>query len=494
MSVRLSTGPAVGGALAIALIAGGAGYGLAHLQQPNMPSAAPTTPLAGKKPLYWYDPMVPAQHFDKPGKSPFMDMQLVPRYADEGPAASAGVRIDPASVQSLGVRLASVERGTFATSLDATGVLDFNQRDLAIVQARAAGFVQRVYARAPGDVVGAGAPIADLLVPTWGGSQAEYLAVRASGDATLEAAARQRLRLLGMPEGLIDQVAKTGRTQTVIAITTPVGGAIQTLDVRQGMTVAMGQTLAQVNGLGAVWLNAAVPEAQAGQVKIGQAARAELAAFPGETFTGKVTAILPTAQADSRTLTVRVELANRGGRLKPGMFATVHLGGAAQPALFIPSEAVIRTGKRSLVMVAGDGGRFQPVEVQLGREDSGRTEILAGLTEGQKVVASGQFLIDSEASLNGLQARPVGAASAAPAATTPALYETRGRIEALTGDTITFSHEPVPAIGWPAMTMTFKLEPPALAKGLKVGDRAAFGFEQRPDGPVVRKLSPMGAQ
>ncbi len=156
--------------------------------------------------------MVPAQHFDKPGKSPFMDMQLTPRYADEGPAASTGVRIDPAAVQSLGVRLASVERGGFAQNVDAAGTLDFNQRDVAIVQARAAGFVQRVYGRAPGDVVRAGAPIADLLVPTWGGAQAEYLAVRAAGAPTLEAAARQRLRLLGMPDGLIEQVARSGRS------------------------------------------------------------------------------------------------------------------------------------------------------------------------------------------------------------------------------------------------------------------------------------------
>ncbi len=490
MSTSFRAKLAAGGA-AIALVAGAAGFGLAHLQKPAMPPAAPA---AGRKPLYWYDPMVPAQHFEKPGKSPFMDMQLVPRYADESQAGAAGVRIDPAAIQSLGVRLASVQRSDFATSLDTTGVLDFNQRDVAIVQARAAGFVQRVYARAPGDVVVAGAPIADLLIPTWGGAQAEYLAVRQSGGPDLEAAARQRLRLLGMPDSLIAAVAKDGRPRTVVTVSTPVGGAIQTLDVRQGMTVAMGQTLAQVSGLSSVWLNAAVPEAQAGQVKIGQPARADLAAFPGETFSGKVTAILPTAQADSRTLTVRVELANRGGQLKPGMFATVHLGGEARPALFIPSEAVIRTGKRSLVMLAGDGGRFQPVEVQLGREDGDRTEILGGLTEGQKVVASGQFLIDSEASLAGIQARPVAAGATAPATAQPALYETRGRVEALKGDQITFSHEAVPQIGWPAMTMTFKLDPPTLAKGVKVGDRVAFGFEQKTDGPVVRRLSPMGAQ
>jgi len=475
-------------AAAIALIAGAAGYGLAHLQSPSRSPAIPAA--AGRKALYWYDPMVPAQHFDKPGKSPFMDMQLMPRYADQGPAAAAGVTIDPAAIQSLGVRLASVERGDFSQSLDATGVVDFNQRDVAIIQARAAGFVERVYARAPGDVVGAGTPIADLLAPTWGGAQQEYLAVRSTGDRALEAAARQRLRLLGMPDGLIDQVARTGRTHGVITIITPVGGVIQTLDVRQGMTVNMGQSLAQVIGLSTVWLNAAVPEAQAGQVRVGESARADLAAFPGETFTGRVTAVLPTTDLNSRTLTVRIELPNRDGRLKPGMFATVHLAGATQPALFIPSEAVIRTGTRALVMLAGDGGRFQPVEVQLGREDGDRTDILAGLSEGQKVVASGQFLIDSEASLAGLQVRPLsGASAAAPAAAIPALNQTRGVIEALSGDQITISHEPVPAIGWPAMTMTFKLDPPTLAKGMKVGDRIAFGFEQTPNGSVVRRLT-----
>jgi Cu(I)/Ag(I) efflux system membrane fusion protein len=493
MTLSLSPARLAFAGVAIALLAGAGGYGLAHIQKALADRAAAAgTP--GRPVLYWYDPMVPAQHFDKPGKSPFMDMQLVPRYADEGSAAASGVQIDPAAVQSLGVRLASVERGSFAQTVDAAGVLDFNQRDVAIVQARAAGFVQRVYGRAPGDVVAAGAPIADLLVPTWGGAQAEYLAVRNSGDPDLEAAARQRLRLLGMPDALIAAVAQSGKPRTVVTITTPVGGAIQTLDVRQGMTVGMGQTLARVSGLGTVWLNAAVPEAQGGEVRLGEPVRTELAAFPGETFTGRVTAILPTAQAESRTLQVRIELPNRGGRLRPGMFATAHLGGEARPALFVPSEAVIRTGTRNIVMLAGDGGRFQPVEVQLGREDGDRTEILAGLDEGQKIVASGQFLIDSEASLAGVQARPI--APNAPAATAqpqPALYTTRGRIGALAGDQITFSHEPVPALGWPAMTMQFKLDPPNLAAGLKVGDRVAFGFEQLPDGPVVRKITPIGA-
>jgi Cu(I)/Ag(I) efflux system membrane fusion protein len=179
------------------------------------------------------------------------------------------------------------------------------------------------------------------------------------------------------------------------------------LDVRQGMTVSMGQTLAQVSGLATVWLTAAVPEAQAGHIKVGQSVTADLTAFPGETFTGRVSAILPTAQAESRTLSVRVDLPNSGGRLRPGMFASVHLNGASTSALFVPSEALIRTGKRTIVMVAAGNGRFMPAEVQVGRENGDLTEILAGLNEGDKVVASGQFLIDSEAILAGINARPL---------------------------------------------------------------------------------------
>lgn len=150
-----------------------------------------------------------------------------------------------------------------------------------------------------------------------------------------------------------------------------------------------------------------MPEVRAADVRVGQAATAELSGFPGERFTGRVIAVLPTAQADSRTLTVRIELANRDGRLRPGMFATVHLGDTSRLALLVPSEAVIRTGKRTLVMLADGKGRFRPAEVRIGRDAGGQTEILAGLAAGEKVVASGQFLLDSEASLTGIAARPI---------------------------------------------------------------------------------------
>ncbi len=390
---------------AVALAAGGAGYWVGQRGAAPQPQAA--TSAGPGKVLYYYDPMFPNQKFDKPGKSPFMDMQLVPKYADGGGGA-ADVMVDPAARQSLGIRSVEAKMGSLATTLNVTGTVDFNQRDVAIIQARSGGFVQRVYARAPGDVVRAGAPIADLLLPDWGGAQTEFLSVKRLGKPDLTAAARQRLRLLGMSDGLIASVERRGRPNGVVTITTSIAGVVQTLDARVGVTLAMGQTLAQVNGLGTVWLNAAVPEARAGDVRIGQNATATLTSFPGETFNGRVIAILPTAQADSRTLTVRIELANRQGRLRPGMFASVALGGDTRPALLVPSEAVIRTGTRTLVMLATSDGRYHPAKVRVGRDADGQTEILAGLSPGEKVVASGQFLLDSEASLTGIAVRPIG--------------------------------------------------------------------------------------
>jgi len=482
--VRIAAGA---GAVALALVAA---FVLGRTTA--APSAPVTTAAQGqKKVLYWYDPMVPAQHFDKPGKSPFMDMQLVPKYADQA-EAGGGVRIDPARVQNLGVRLATVQRGELPSGISATGVIDFNERDVAVVQARSAGFVQRVHGRAPGDIIGAGAPLADLLVPEWGGAQAEFLAIRRTGDAALIRAGRQRLALLGMSPGLIASVERTGRAQNVVTVSAPTGGVIKMLGVRSGMAVSAGQTLAEINGLSTVWLNAAVPEALAAQVRPGEAVAATFAAYPGETFTGRVSALLPQTDTASRTLSVRVELANRGGRLRPGMFASVRFGGQARSALLVPSEAVIRTGKRSIVMVAQAGGRYQPAEVRIGREADGRTEVLAGLAGGEKVVASGQFLFDSEASLSGVQARPIEAAK--PAAAAPALYESTGRVEELTTATVTLSHPPIPALQWPVMTMRFNLADPALARGLEKGQQVRFAFEQAKTGPVIRRISPEAAR
>ncbi|WP_225776331.1 efflux RND transporter periplasmic adaptor subunit [Pseudomonas sp. Marseille-Q5115] len=444
-----------------------------------------------RKALYWYDPMYPQQKFDKPGKSPFMDMQLVPQYAS-GAEDAAALSIDPGVTQNLGLRLGVVTRGVLDSTLDVTGVVTFNERDVAVVQARANGFVERVYARAPGDVLPVNAPLADMLVPDWAAAQTEFLALKAQGDADLLAAARQRLRLTGMPATLIAQVERSGQVQPYQTLTSPIGGVLQELNLRAGMTLATGQTLARINGLSRVWLVVAVPESEAGSIMPGQTVEARLPAFPGKTLTGKVSTILPETNPDSRTLRVRVELPNPDGQLRPGLTAQVRLHHPGEPSvLWVPSEAVIRTGRRALVMLAQGSGKYRPVEVQLGQESDGKTAIVQGLEEGQKVVASGQFLLDSEASLKGIVAP---AQDAPPLGTSKPLHEADGQIVDISDNAVTLAHGPFNTLGMPGMTMTFPIANPGVVNNLKAGDQVRIAVSQTDDGLVVERLEKRGNQ
>ncbi|KFX69786.1 RND transporter [Pseudomonas taeanensis MS-3] len=442
--------------------------------------------------LYWYDPMYPQQKFDQPGKSPFMDMQLVPRYADEG-GDSAAVNIDSSITQNLGMRLAPVTRGTLANSLEVVGNLTFNTRDIAVVQARSGGFVERVYARAPEDLLDVGAPLADLLVPEWVSVQEDYLALRGAGAPELLAAARQRLRLAGMPAQLIARLERSGKVQTLWTVTSPIAGVLQELDVREGMTLSAGQTLATINGLRSVWLDVAVPEAEAMGLHSGQVVEARLPAFPGEVLDGTISAILPEANLDSRTLRVRVELANPEGRLRPGLTAQVRLTRAAeQNALFVPTEAVIRTGRRALVMLAEGDGRYRPLEVRLGREAEGKIQVVQGLEEGQQVVASGQFLLDSEASLRGILAQGVETTSAP--AVQSALHEAEGKVIEIDNASVTLAHGPFKTLGMPGMTMRFPLAAPALGQGIQAGEQIRIGVRETDSGLLVERLDKLEVQ
>lgn len=440
--------------------------------------------------LYWYDPMRPEVHFNQPGRSPFMAMDLVPRYADEA-QGEAGVRIDPGVAQNLGVRLATVERSTIARSVLAAGVITFNERNVAIVQARAGGFVERMHGRAVGDAVGAGAPIVDIRVPEWAAAQAEYLALRSAGG-DLAQAARRRLAMLGMPSSLIERVEREGTPRPVFTVVAPISGAITTLDIRQGMTVMPGAPIATINGLSPVWLVASLPQADAALARQGASVTATLSAYAGESFSGRIESVLPAANAATRSIEVRIALANPQGRLRPGMTAEARLNERAHPALVIPSEAVIRTGTRSIVIVVQDDGSYAPVEVGLGRQQGDRIEISAGLTEGQRVVASGQFLIDSEANLSGVVARLNAARGGEQGETVGSLHETTGRITAINGQVLTIAHGPVASLNWPSMTMGFQLVRPELGQGLAVGDSVTFRFRESGGAYVIEDIRKTG--
>lgn len=479
--------------LGLAIAAGGtaAGFWLGqqnveHSQMPTVEARPDERPV-----LYWYDPMKPDQHFEQPGKSPFMDMDLVPKYAGSQQDAKV-LSVSAQTVQNLGMRTAQVRRGVLPSAIEAVGSLAYNQREVATLQARAAGFVERVYGHAPGDVLPAGTPLADLLIPEWSAAQLEFIAVLESGDTRLITASRERLRLLGMSPVLISRVQSQRQPNRLQTVVTPLAGELQSLQVRVGMAVSAGQDLARLNGLSSVWLDTAIPEAQAGLLEVGAPISATLTAFPGQTQQGRVIALLPSADLQTRTLTVRSELPNPDGKLRPGMFAAVRLDSTnQQDVLLLPSEALIRSGKRTLVMLAEGDGRFRPQEISIGREAAGQVQVLEGLQEGQSVVTSGQFLIDSEASLQGLLAQTNNETPlAAPAVE---LHEAHGIIRALDTRQVKLEHGAFDSLNMMGMTMDFPLARPELAAGLQVGDHVQIAVRQTPEGLVVEQLSKQGA-
>ncbi|MHA6882727.1 efflux RND transporter periplasmic adaptor subunit [Ralstonia pseudosolanacearum] len=457
--------------------------------------AGDTDPHTGKRVLYWHDPMVPGQRFDKPGKSPFMDMQLVPVYADSD-AGSSGITIDSRVAQNLGIRTTEAQLGDLGAALEVPGNVVVDERSVQVIQARTSGFVQHVSVRATLDPVRRGQTLASLYAPDWVAAQEEYLAVSrqaAHGQADLAGAAKARMLQAGMTPGQVDAVTTSGKLQPATSIASPIDGVVTEVAVRDGMTVTPGMTLFRLADLGQVWIVADVPEAQVRLVIRGAPVKVSATGL-AEPVAGKVDAILPDVNAATRTIKVRIVLPNPGKRLVPGMFATVRFdNGKDEAALLIPSEAIIRTGQRSVVMVDGGNGRFMPTEIRTGREADGKAEVLQGLQAGQKVVTSGQFLIDSEASLRGTTERMTAPSTASSPAAAATEHEGIGRIEAVNNDGLTLSHGPIPSLQWGAMTMDFAAPPTGLQKGLKPGERVRFHFHLDKDGmAVLSSVEPTG--
>ncbi len=458
-----------------------------------------STDAAGRKVLYWHDPMVPGQRFDKPGKSPFMDMMLVPVYADA--ADEGSVAISPRLAQSFGVRLIEAKEGPLAGGFSAPGTLVVDERTIVAVQARVQGYVEKLLVRATYDSVRAGQPLAELYVPEWLAAQEELLALKASaqpGAAGLVDAARVRLDLLGMPAAEIARVEREGRPSARVTITAPQGGVVWEIGARDGMAVMPGTTLFRLAGLGSVWVVAEVPEVQAGVLRTGAPVEVTIAALPGRVFKGTVSTLLPEVNAATRTVRARIVLANSDVSLKPGMFATVQFGAAAsaaKPVLLVPAEAVIRTEKRNVVLVAQGEGRYAPVDVELGRESGDSVEIRKGLEPGTKIVASGQFMIDSEASLKGVLGRMTAgtevappadphAGHAMPAAAGPVVHEAQGVVRGV-GDDVLIKHGAIPGAGMGAMTMPFKAPPSGVPPTVREGTNVRFRFVVTPKGDLA---------
>lgn len=366
------------------------------------------TACGSTAPSYWYDPMHPGEHFDRPGKSPFMDMQLAPKCAassaiPSGAAAPPGsIEIDSRVVQNLGIRLSAVEQGSFERGVDTVGLVGVDEHGIEAIQVREPGWVEQLNVRAVGDSVRRGQELAGIYSPTLLATQQELLIARDSNDPHLLEAARTRLALFGLSTGQIAHIEQTGKPDRRVAYYAPFDGFVMELGVRQGAAVEPGTTLFQLARLDSVWITAEVPETQSAWITPGDPAEIQVAALPGVHFKGRVDYLYPELTPSTRSLKVRVIVNNPGRRLRPGMFVAAHFRGTTVAnVLTVPSEAVIKTGTRSVVIVTDDGTHFRPVAVRVGAEHGDRSEILDGLTLGQNVVASGQFLLDSEASLRG---------------------------------------------------------------------------------------------
>ena len=478
--------------LILVVLAGAGGYWLASR------STAAHTPAAAtseRKVLYWQDPMKPDVKFDKPGRSPFMEMDLVPVYADDA-VGDNGVKIAANVSQNLGVRIGKVERITFDHALTAVGSVAFDEDLLSVVQARVEGYVTRLFVRAPLIRVRRGQPLAEIQAPAWLEAQQEYLALLdAQSEAArgLRDAARERMRVLGVPDATIKRIESERRTNATTTITSPIDGVVSELSVREGAAFSPGAPLFRVNGLSSVWVNARIPEANVSVVAQGSKVTASATAWPGASFEGRVIALLPEVDAQTRTLTARAKLVNTDGRLAPGMFVSLQFAApSSEPQLVVPAEAVIATGTRTVVIVANEDGSYGVADVTTGPENEGRTTILKGLSEGESIVVSGQFLIDSEASLKSTVSR-LGGAHTEPGKETSAgaltSHSATGTVIAIDDKVITLDHSAVTTLDWPAMKMGFQTPSEGLPGDLAVGDSVTFTFKKSESGYQIETIS-----
>ena len=346
-------------------------------------------------------PMDPNYRRDEPGKSP-MGMELVPVFEEAG----TDVTISPAVINNMGVRTAKAKKGQLWRRINTVGYVDYNETGLSHVHLRTEGWIERLYVKSVGERVKRGNRLLDLYSPTLVNAQEEYLQAQSAGQPALIRASRNRLRALGISPGQIERLHQSGKVPQTITVYARQDGIVASLKTPEGMYVKPATEVMSLADLSTVWLLAEVFEQQADWIKAGQPAEVRLSYLPGRQWRGKVEYIYPDLDPKTRTLKVRLRFDNPDEVLKPNMYANVTLyAGEKQEVIFIPREALINTGEQQRVILALGAGRFAPRVVIAGMESGDSVEILEGMAEGETVVTSGQFLIDSEASLKASLAR-----------------------------------------------------------------------------------------
>ena len=351
-----------------------------------------------KEVLYWVAPMDANYRRDKPGKSP-MGMDLIPFYAgaeDDGSTVS----ISPTVVQNLGVRTAKAELTRLWRGIDTVGYVDYDESKVSHIHLRTEGWIEKLVVESEGERVKKGDFLFDVYSPKLVNAQEELITALSTGNKGLIRATKERLSALGISSSQINKLQKTKKVKQRVSIYAPQDGVVSDLPVREGMFVKPSQKVMTLGDLSSVWLLAEVFERQSQWVEVGQAAEVRLSYIPGKLWRGEVEYIYPSLDAKTRTLKVRLRFDNPGERLKPNMYANVKIyGGAKEKTIVIPLEGLIRTGREERVIISLGEGKFEARNVKAGIESGNYVEIIEGIKEGDNIITSGQFLIDSEASM-----------------------------------------------------------------------------------------------
>jgi len=450
-------------------------------------SSGGSTASAEPRILYWIAPMDPNFRSDAPGRSP-MGMELIPVY--EGEEASddgSYVQINPAVINNIGVRTARVHRQPFSQTVNAVGYVRLVDDLTSVVDVRSEGWIESLPVATIGDQVEAGDLLFAIYAPGIATAQSEYLQAVRTGRQTLIDASTSRLTALGMSRGQIQSLARRGSPSTQTSVLAPRTGIVTELAVREGAFVRPGNHIMTIADLSEAWVIVDVFEDRIAQIEPGQSVRITTGAQRGREWIGEVEYLYPTVDAQSRTIPVRIRLDNNDLSLRPDTYVNAVI--EADPrtdVLMVPREAVIRTGQSERVIIYDGEGRFQPARIVTGAESGGMVEILSGIAEGELVVVSSQFLIDSEASLQGVMLRmsPPGEISGSGHQTDPSIraipVEGVGVVDSLMAGhgMIDITHEPITALDWPTMSMSFLTLDGVSLDGITVGDRVTFSLSQ----------------
>lgn len=500
-------------AAVVASLAAGGGYWAGLKSTPEAHEDGATSLVADPvkkeaKILFYRNPMGLPDTSPTPKKDP-MGMDYIPVYEgdqDDEPGTANQIKISTEKIQKLGVRTEVATLRTLDRLVRAAGRIEADERRTHAISPKFEGYVERLHVNVTGQPVSKGQPLFEVYSPELVSAQREY-AIAVQGQESLKSAEshtqdamRQlaesslaRLRNWDISEEQVKSLAKSGEARRTLTFRSPVSGIVIEKKAVQGMRFMPGEALYQVTDLSSVWVVADVFEQDIGLVKSGAKAKVKINAYPDKTFEGIVSYVYPTLRAETRTISVRIDLPNPNNLLKPGMFAQLELPTTARGAVVtVPNSAVIDSGTRQIVLVQATEGRFDPREVKLGARSDDLVEVIDGVRDGERVVVAANFLIDAESNLKAaVGGFGHGAHGETPGANKPKAagigHKAEGKLEELDlkAGTAMVSHGPVPSLNWPAMTMEFKFANEALLKDLKPAAAINFEFVERHPGEWV---------